>query len=151
MREVETWKKQQHNLQAIVDPKDNISNASKSSSKASSKSSSARIAATEKATMEALSKALPAMHTLQFEEGVLKSKREQMEIQVQLAAAAAGLKVLSDNVNIRVTQQTCTMRDVSMFLRNQLLLMPQPPNLLMLLQDQKHHYRNLLSTLAQAQ
>lgn len=89
MKDVESWKIQQHNLQATVDHKDSNSNSSRTSSKSSS---SAKIAAAEKAALEARSKAIPTLQALRMEEAVLKSKMEQLEQKAQLDAADTKLK-----------------------------------------------------------
>ena len=96
--EVEAWKIQQYNLETIVDPMDSVSNVTGATSRRSRTStSSAKIAAAEKAALEARANALPALHALMLEETVLKSKKEQMEVQVMIAAADARIKVLSDS------------------------------------------------------
>lgn len=93
VKEVETWKKEQQRLQLTVEPKDSISNVSKTSKI----SSAAKIVAAERAALHARSKALPALHALQMEEAALKSRRESMELQAQLAEVDAKLKALSDS------------------------------------------------------
>lgn len=93
VKEVETWIKEQHRLQLTVEPKASISNVTK----ISKTSSAARIVAAERAALQARSKALPALHAIQMEEATLKSRRESIEIQAQLAEADAKLKALNDS------------------------------------------------------
>lgn len=96
IKEVEMWKKEQQRLQTIVKPIDSISNISSLSKRlASSKASSAaKIAAAEKAALEARAKILPDIQALQMEEAIIKSKIERAELQTQIAAADAKIKVL---------------------------------------------------------
>lgn len=93
IKEVEMWKKRQQKLQCTVEPEDSVSNVSK----ASKTSSAARIAAAERAALETRVKALPALQALQMEEAALKSRRQQMELETQLAESDAKLKALREN------------------------------------------------------
>lgn len=96
LKEVETWKKEQC-IQLRVEPLDSISNVSKgskSSSTSSKASSAAKIVSAEKAALEARSAALKDKHALQLEETIIKSKMEKVELDAQIAAADAKIKVL---------------------------------------------------------
>lgn len=96
LKEVESWKKEQC-MQLRVEPLDSISNVSKgskSSSISSKASSAAKLASAEKAALEARSAALKDKHALQLEETIIKSKMEKVELDAEIAAADAKIKVL---------------------------------------------------------
>ena len=91
-KEVKTWKRQQ-SAQFTVDPLDSISNVSRRTA-ASSTSSAALLASAEKAALEAKAAALKEMHSLQLQETIIKSKMEKVELEAQIGAAEAKIKVL---------------------------------------------------------
>ncbi|KAK0151925.1 hypothetical protein N1851_006695 [Merluccius polli] len=91
LKEVDIWKEnEQQRLQAT---KDSISIVSKTSR--TSIASATKLAAAEKAALEARSKALPAIHAIEMEEAALKSRKERIELQLQIEAVDAKLKALS--------------------------------------------------------
>ncbi|KAL0151450.1 hypothetical protein M9458_053236 [Cirrhinus mrigala] len=95
IKEVEIWKKEQ-SLQITVEPKDSVSNISAVSKRSGSSkaSSAAKLAAAEKAALEARAKTLSDIQALQMEEVIIKSKIQMAELQTQIAAADAKIKVL---------------------------------------------------------
>lgn len=94
-KEVEIWKKEQ-NLQTTVEPNNSISNISAVSKRSTSSkaSSAAKLAAAEKAALEASAKILSDIQGLQMKEVIIKSKIKMTELQTQIAAADAKIRVL---------------------------------------------------------
>ena len=102
MEIVETWKRDI--AQSKVEPMDSISNVSRkaksststgsSNSKTSSVSSELKKAKAEQAAVMARAAALKEKHSLQLEEIKLKSKMEQKDLEADLAASAAKIKIL---------------------------------------------------------
>ena len=100
LKEVDVWKskeREQERLQSAIGPKDSVSHVSSKMSRASSIASATKIAAAEKASLEARSRALSIIHAIEMEEATLKSKKERIQLQSQIEAVDAKLKVLSVN------------------------------------------------------
>ena len=94
-REVDIWKREI--AQSKVGPLDSVSNVSrKSKSSISSVSSELKKAKADQAAAMARAAALKEKHTLQLEETKLKSKMEQMELDADLAASAAKIRILKE-------------------------------------------------------
>ncbi|XP_013856443.1 uncharacterized protein LOC106512353 [Austrofundulus limnaeus] len=98
IKDVEAWKREI--AQSKIGPLDSISNVSRKSKSCTSTRSSTSVyselkkAKAEQAAAMARAAALKQKHTLQMEETKLKSKMEQMELEADLAATTAKIKVI---------------------------------------------------------
>lgn len=106
LQEVESWKRSSLDPQMLVEPHDSVSNVSKQFNKSkcskqskqsatSSSISSARLKiASERAALQARMSALRQKHAIEMEKNRLQAKLERMELETDIAASEAKLKVL---------------------------------------------------------